>query len=102
MKTEDTATTRGSETTGPPGHEDTKMNVPQSHEVTEIDSLTRRIIGSAIEVHRVLGPGLLEIDLRGGDLYRVRRHRLAIQTTDKIARLVQGSTAGRIPRGLGR
>jgi GxxExxY protein len=36
------------------------MKLPQSHGVTEINALTRRIIGSAIEVHRVLGPGLLE------------------------------------------
>jgi GxxExxY protein len=28
--------------------------------VEELDSLTRRIIGGAIEVHRHLGPGLLE------------------------------------------
>jgi GxxExxY protein len=39
------------------------MNLPQSHRVTEssdLSSLTSRIIGCAIEVHRVLGPGLLE------------------------------------------
>jgi GxxExxY protein len=36
------------------------MNLPQSHGVTENDPLTQRIIGAAIEVHRVLGPGLLE------------------------------------------
>ena len=36
------------------------MNLPQSHGVTESDPLTQRIIGCAIEVHRVLGPGLLE------------------------------------------
>ena len=36
------------------------MNGPQSHRVTEINLLTHRIIGLAIEVHRVLGPGLLE------------------------------------------
>jgi GxxExxY protein len=36
------------------------MNLPPSHGVTEIDPLTQRIIGCAIEVHRVLGPGLLE------------------------------------------
>ena len=35
------------------------MNLPQSHGVTEINSLTQRIIGCAIEVHRALGPGLL-------------------------------------------
>ena len=33
---------------------------PQSHGDTEINRLTERIIGRAIEVHRVLGPGLLE------------------------------------------
>jgi GxxExxY protein len=37
------------------------MNLPQSHGVTESDPLTQRIIGCAIEVHRVLGPGLLEL-----------------------------------------
>lgn len=39
------------------------MNQPQSHRGTKIDdlgSLTSSIIGAAIEVHRVLGPGLLE------------------------------------------
>jgi GxxExxY protein len=39
------------------------MNTPQSHRDTELDSIgpiTRRIIGCAIEVHKVLGPGLLE------------------------------------------
>jgi GxxExxY protein len=36
------------------------MNRPQSHGVTEINVLIQKIIGPAIEVHRVLGPGLLE------------------------------------------
>lgn len=39
------------------------MNLPQSHGVTEIgqiNALTQKIIGCAIEVHRALGPGLLE------------------------------------------
>jgi GxxExxY protein len=39
------------------------MNQPRSHRGTEIDELnplTSRIIGAAIEVHKVLGPGLLE------------------------------------------
>jgi GxxExxY protein len=30
------------------------------HEKDKLDSITRRIIGAAIEVHRHLGPGLLE------------------------------------------
>jgi GxxExxY protein len=36
------------------------MTRPQSHGVTEINVLTHKIIGHAIEAHRVLGPGLLE------------------------------------------
>jgi len=39
------------------------MNQPQRHGGTEfehINNLTERIIGAAIEVHRALGPGLLE------------------------------------------
>ena len=59
------------------GTEDTHMNGSQRHgdtenthltgqqsdgdaEIAEINRLTERIIGCAIEVHRVLGPGLLE------------------------------------------
>ena len=38
------------------------MNEPQSHEDTKknADALTHSMIGAAIEVHRALGPGLLE------------------------------------------
>jgi hypothetical protein len=39
------------------------MDKPQSHRATELEELnglTSRIIGAAIEVHKTLGPGLLE------------------------------------------
>ena len=39
------------------------MDEPQRHRDTEAkdqDPLTRQIIGAAIEVHRILGPGPLE------------------------------------------
>ena len=36
------------------------MKLPQSHEVTKLNPLTERIIGCAIDVHKALGPGLLE------------------------------------------
>jgi GxxExxY protein len=39
------------------------MFLPQSHGDTELEQInvvTERIIGAAIEVHRVLGPGLIE------------------------------------------
>jgi GxxExxY protein len=50
-------TTRDTEGTGPQRHRDTEA---QRHRDTEINGLTQRIIGCAIEVHRILGPGLLE------------------------------------------
>ena len=39
------------------------MNEPQRHggaEIEDLSGLTSRIIGAAIEVHKALGPGLLE------------------------------------------
>lgn len=43
---------------------------------TEIEWLTEAIIGCAIEVHRVLGPGLLESVYRECLLVELGRHRL--------------------------
>jgi GxxExxY protein len=34
--------------------------VTESQEIAAVDALTERIIGAAIEVHKALGPGLLE------------------------------------------
>jgi GxxExxY protein len=62
------------------------MNEPQSHGVTEIKALTSRIIGCAIEVHRVLGPGLLEsiyetaLTIEFDDVGIVYERQLAIPT----------------------
>lgn len=36
------------------------MTGSKSHSKSEINALTRQIIGAAIEVHRAFGPGLLE------------------------------------------
>jgi GxxExxY protein len=38
----------------------TEFHVEQDSEVRDLNPLTERIIGCAMEVHRVLGPGLLE------------------------------------------
>jgi len=38
------------------------------------ESLTETIIGAAIEVHRRVGPGLLEISLRGVHLRKAWNH----------------------------
>ena len=42
------------------GAELTEMRLQRSHGISEISALTQTIIGCAIEVHRGLGPGLLE------------------------------------------
>ena len=46
------------------------MNTPN----VEIDSLTEKIIGCAIEVHREMGPGLLESVYRDCLLYELTLH----------------------------
>lgn len=53
------------------------------HTPGELDELTERIIGCAIEVHRLLGPGLLE---------SVYRECLLIELTDRHLR-VEGERA---------
>jgi GxxExxY protein len=44
-------------------------------EASELNALTEAIIGAAIEVHRQLGPGLLE-----SSYVRCFRHELELQT----------------------
>ena len=41
-------------------HGGSKVRMRESHDRTELNRLTEQIIGAAIEVHRHLGPGLLE------------------------------------------
>src|SRR5437667_12315761 len=42
------------------GHRDTEDTENTMNNLEDNDTLTQRIIGCAIEVHRTLGPGLLE------------------------------------------
>ena len=46
----------------------------------EFDELTERIIGCAIEVHRILGPGLLESVYRECLVIELRRERLRVES----------------------
>ena len=47
---------------------------------TDVDELTETIIGCAIEVHRILGPGLLESVYRKCLIIEMRRHGLRVDS----------------------
>ena len=46
----------------------------------EFDELSNRVIGCAIEVHKILGPGLLESAYEQCLAYELSRHGIAFQT----------------------
>ena len=46
----------------------------------DIETLTEKIIGCAIEVHRVLGPGLLESVYRDCMIIELRQKRLSVES----------------------
>lgn len=73
------------------------MNEPQRHRSTEIedqDPLTRRIIGAAIEVHRTLGPGLLESVYERALCIELDLRALKYQHQVRIPALYKGRSVG--------
>jgi GxxExxY protein len=63
----------------------------------EIEQLTEKIIGCAIEVHRVLGPGLLESVYRECLLIELRREQLRVESERQVALDYKGHrVAGRL------
>lgn len=50
-----------------------------TQKIMETDLLTKKIIGLAIEVHRHLGPGLLESAYKECLLYEIKKHDLAVE-----------------------
>jgi GxxExxY protein len=60
----------------------------------ELDPLTRRIIGCAIEVHRFLGPGLLESIYRSGLAVELRHSGLAFDRERRIGITYRGVMLG--------
>jgi GxxExxY protein len=63
----------------------------------EIERLTEKIIGCAIEVHRVLGPGLLESVYRECLLIELRQEALHVESERQVALDYKGHrVAGRL------
>jgi GxxExxY protein len=58
--------------------------------VTETDSLTRKIIGAAIEVHRNLGPGLLESAYEVCLAYELQLRNLTVERQQLIPIVYKG------------
>jgi GxxExxY protein len=50
----------------------------------EVDPLTQNIIGAAIEVHRGLGPGLLESAYEACLIYELRLRRLKVESQKSV------------------
>jgi GxxExxY protein len=53
--------------------------------LTEVEELTERIIGCAIEVHRILGPGLLESVYRECMIIELRREQLRVDSGRQVS-----------------
>lgn len=59
-----------------------KFNTTENTEITEkeeIDTLTSNIIGAAIEVHRALGPGLLESAYEACLIYELQLRQMKVE-----------------------
>jgi GxxExxY protein len=54
--------------------------VRMTSELPDVEALTEKIIGCAIEVHRILGPGLLESVYRECLIIEMRRQGLSVDT----------------------
>jgi GxxExxY protein len=51
-----------------------------THDVADVEALTEKVIGCAIEVHRTLGPGLLESVYRECMIIEVRGEHLCVES----------------------
>jgi len=78
------------------------MNEPQrlgDTELEELNVITSQIIGCAIEVHRTLGPGLLEAMYETALCIELENAGIPYVRQIEGARLLQGPFARRVPCG---
>lgn len=69
------------------------MDEPRSHRGTEkyfFEDLTRAIIGAAVEVHRVIGPGLLESIYEECLCYELSERKLAFARQVRVPLVYKG------------
>jgi len=61
---------------------------------SEVEALTEKIIGCAIEVHRILGPGLLESVYRECMIIEMRREHLHVDSERHVPLDYKGERVG--------
>lgn len=59
-------------------------------DIAEVDQLTERIIGCGIEVHRSLGPGLLESVYRECMIIEIKREHLRVESERYVPLVYRG------------
>ena len=62
--------------------------------LTEVNELTEKVIGCAIEVHRILGPGLLESVYRECMIIELRREHLRVESEQVVSFDYKGQRLG--------
>jgi GxxExxY protein len=60
-----------------------------------LNRITSTIIGAAIQVHRAIGPGLLESAYRACLCYELRQHRLAFEVEKRLPLIYKEVTIAR-------
>jgi GxxExxY protein len=56
-----------------------------THDVADVEALTEKVIGCAIEVHRTLGPGLLESVYRECMIIEMRGEHLCVESERHVS-----------------
>ena len=59
-------------------------------EEDRINKLTERVVGAAIEVHRALGPGLLESNYHACLAHELKQHGLGVETEKELPVVYKG------------